>query len=72
MKLARGQQVSPLVSLAEGVSVSEQNRKEFETLLRQALSFDVETAPSYRMANLVAQRRARLLLSRIDDLFIGN
>lgn len=72
MKLARGQQVSPLVSLAESVSVSEQNRKEFETLLRQALNFDVETAPSYRMANLVAQRRARLLLSRIDDLFIGN
>ena len=72
MELARGQQVSPLVSLAESVSVSEQNRKEFETLLRQALSLDVETAPSYRMANLVAQRRARLLLSRIDDLFIGN
>lgn len=72
MELAHGQQASPLVSLAEGVSVSTQNRQEFETLLRQALSFDVETAPSYRLANLVAQKRARLLLSRIDDLFIGN
>lgn len=72
MELAHGQQVSPLVSLAEGVSVSEQNRKEFEALLQQALNFDVEQAPSYRLANLVAQKRARLLLSRIDDLFIDN
>ena len=72
MELAQGQQVSPLVSFAESVSVSTQNRQEFETLLQQALSFDVEKAPSYRLANLVAQKRARLLLSRINDLFIDN
>ncbi len=72
MELAHGQQVSPLVSFAESVSVSTQNRQEFETLLRQVLSFDVTQAPSYRLANLVAQKRARLLLSRIDTLFISN
>ncbi len=72
MELAQRQQVSPLVSFAESVSVSTQNRKEFETVLQQALSFDVEKAPSYRLANLVAQKRARLLLSRINDLFIDN
>ena len=71
MELAHGQQVSPLVSFAESVSVSTQNRQEFETLLRQALSFDVTKAPSHRLANLVAQKRARLLLSRIDTLFLN-
>jgi hypothetical protein len=31
---------------------------------------NVDTAPEYRLANLVAQRRARWLLSRIDSLFV--
>lgn len=71
MELAKNRQVSPLVSLAESVSVSTQNRKEFQRLLGEALAFDVDKAPEHRLANLVAQKRARLLLSRIDDLFIG-
>lgn len=71
MALADGQKIAPLVSLAESVSVSAQDRKEFRALLRQALGFDVDSAPDYRLANLIAQKRARLLMSRIDDLFIG-
>lgn len=70
MALARGQKITPLVSLAESVSVSVQNRQEFRALLQQALSFDVDSAPEHRLANLLAQRRARLLMSRIDELFI--
>jgi predicted anti-sigma-YlaC factor YlaD len=62
--------ISPLVSLAESVSVSEQNRVEFERLLQQALAFDVDIHIQTRLANLVAQRRARLLLSRSDTLFL--
>lgn len=71
MALADGQKIAPLVSVAESVSVSAQNRTEFRALLRRALSFDVDSAPEYRLANLIAQKRARLLMSRIDDLFIG-
>ena len=62
--------VAPLVSLAESVSVSEQNRVEFEQLLNRALSFNVDSHLPTRLANLVAQRRARLLLSRTDSLFL--
>jgi len=62
--------VAPLVSLAESVSVGEQNRAEFERLLRQALEFDVDAHLPTRLANLVAQKRARLLLSRADALFL--
>lgn len=71
MELANGRQVSPLVSLAENVSIKRHDPEEFETLLQRALEFDVDKAPSHRLANLVAQKRARLLLSRIDDFFIG-
>jgi hypothetical protein len=62
--------VAPLVSLAESVSVGEQNRVEFEQLLNRALSFNVDSHLPTRLANLVAQRRARLLLSRTDSLFL--
>lgn len=70
IELASGNKVGPLVSLAESVSVPLQNRQEFVALLRQALAFDVDTAREHRLANLIAQRRAAVLLSRIDDFFI--
>ncbi|MDX1488242.1 MAG: TRAP transporter TatT component family protein, partial [Acidiferrobacterales bacterium] len=72
MVLARGQQVSPLVAFAETVSVRLQDRKQFTQLLEEALAFDVNEAPEHRLANLIAQRRAQVLLARIDDYFIGN
>ena len=65
-----GQQAGPLVSLAENVSVPAQNRKEFEELLKRALEIDADAKPEYRLANLVAQRRARWLLGRVDRLFV--
>jgi len=70
LELSGNTRVSPLVSLAESVSVSEQNHEEFEYLLRQALDFNVDSHVQTRLANLVAQRRARLLLSRTDTLFL--
>ena len=70
VELAAGTRVSPLVSLAESVSMTENNRQEFETLLNEALAFDVDKAPAQRLANVIGQRRARWLLGRIDDLFV--
>lgn len=68
--LAAGQRVSPLVSYAESVLVTEQKKKEFEQILREALAFDPDkAAPEQKLANVLAQRRARWLLSRIDELF---
>ena len=70
MSLAEGRKISAMVNLAEAVTVQEQNRVEFEALLIQALAFDVNTAPEFRLANLIAQQRAAILLAQIDDLFI--
>ncbi len=68
--LAGGFQAGPLVSLAESVSVAKQNRTEFQSLLERALAIDVNARPEYRLVNLIMQRRARWLLSRIDDLIL--
>jgi len=70
MALGGGTRLAPLVSLAETVSVARQDRAEFVALLRQAIAFDTDSAPAERLANLVAQRRARWLLSHADELFI--
>lgn len=66
----RGRHAAPFVSLAESVSVQEQNRAEFVRLLEQALAIDTAKTPKNRLANVVMQERARWLLSRIDELFL--
>jgi predicted anti-sigma-YlaC factor YlaD len=71
MELSGGFQAGPLVSMAESVCVAEQNRQEFESLLRKALKVDVNKKIEYRLYNLIMQRRARWLLSRVDELFLG-
>lgn len=71
MEISRGKKVSPLVTLAETVSVRAQDRKEFLELLDRALSFDARgEASEHRLSNLVAQRKARWLKGRADELFL--
>jgi len=70
MELSGGKQAGPLVALAETVSVHQQNRKEYQSLLEQALAIDVNSKPEWRLSNLVTQRRARWLLKRTDQLFV--
>jgi predicted anti-sigma-YlaC factor YlaD len=69
-ELAAGKRVAPLVTYAESVLVSQQRKKEFEALLNEVLQFDIAKAPPERkLANILGQRRAKWLLSRIDELF---
>jgi len=70
LELSHGHRAAPLVSFAEAVSVARQDKAEFKLLLGQALAVDVDAAPDFRLANLLAQRRARWLLGRIDELFV--
>jgi predicted anti-sigma-YlaC factor YlaD len=49
--------------------VATQDRAEFERLLKMALAIDPENDPSNRLVTLVMQKRARLLLDRIDEHF---
>ena len=69
-ELSARKRLSPLVSYAEAVLIREQKKAEFEALLNEALQFDVEKAPPrQKLANVISQRRAKWLLSRVDVLF---
>jgi predicted anti-sigma-YlaC factor YlaD len=67
--LSKNKKLAPLVTFAEAVSVDQQNKAEFEKLLQEVLAFDVDSAPDFRLTNMLSQRRARWLLSRTSDLF---
>ncbi len=69
LELSHGKNLSPYVSYAEAVSVDAQDKKEFSRLLDKVLAFDVDSDPDHRLVNILAQRRARWLKSRIADLF---
>jgi predicted anti-sigma-YlaC factor YlaD len=69
LALTKGLSAGPYVTFASGVSVPSQNKAEFQELLDKALAVDVEREPSMRLANILAQRRARYLLSRMSELF---
>ena len=68
--IQKGLSPGPYVALATGVAVPAQDRSEFERLLKEALAIDPEKDPSNRLVTLVTQRRARVLLDRIDDRFL--
>ncbi len=69
VELSEGQDAGPYVSLATGVAVAEENREEFRELLEVAIAIDPDEVPENRLLNTIAQRRARVLLDHIDDLF---
>lgn len=70
IKSTHGLSAGPYVTLAEGVCIQNQNATEFKELLETALALDVDAYPEGRLENLLLQKRARWLLSRIDDLFL--
>jgi len=70
VELSQGKQAAPFVAYAEAVCVQLQQRAEFAEFLQQALAINAYAVPESRLANLVAQRRARWLLGRMDELFV--
>jgi len=64
-----GKRLGPLVSFAESVLVASQDKAAFTKMLDEVVAFDVDRFPSERLANVIAQRRARWLLARTNDLF---
>lgn len=69
LKLSAGRHLGVQVSWAEGVLVQGQKREEFEKTLKAVLDANVNTSKKDRLANTIAQRRAKLLLKHADDLF---
>jgi len=67
---AGGRRAFPYVTFAESVSVARQDKEQFKELMEQALAIDVSRPDDQRLANVLAQKRARWQLGRLDELFI--
>lgn len=67
--LSGGQSAFAYLTLATSVAQPARDRSEFERLLKSALAVDVNKRPEIRLSNLIAQRRAAALLSRVPQLF---
>jgi hypothetical protein len=69
-ELQKGKKISALVAYAEAVAGPTQDKKLFESLLKEAVEFDVDQpgARDYRLANVLARRRARFLLAHESDI----
>jgi len=72
LELSRGRSAGLYIAYAEAVALPAQNKREFRDLLSKALSVDPDEQPKDRLATLITQRRARWLLDRIGDMFLGD
>lgn len=70
LALSSGERAGLYVAYAEAAAVPAQNRGLFDEMLEKALAIDAEEFEEYRLLNHIAQRRARWLQSRADDLFL--
>lgn len=67
--LSNGQSAFAYLALATSVAQPAKDKAQFEKLLKSAIAVDVSQRPSIRLANLIAQKRAKSLLAQIDRLF---
>jgi len=68
--LSQNKRLSALVSWAEGDAIKRQDKAMFNSLLDQVLAFDPDSAPEFRLSNVISQNKARRLKARTDDLFL--
>jgi len=70
MEYSKGKRVSVYLSLAENVSVQEQNTEEFKNLIDSALAINVDDQMNIRLVNTISQKRAKWLKENITKLFL--
>ncbi len=70
LTLSQGKRPGLFVAYAEAVALRKQNRAEFRSMLEKALAIDAAGNEQGRLANLLAQRRGRRLLDRVDELIL--
>lgn len=70
VRLSASQNAGPYVAFAESVCVATRDRREFVATLERATAVDPSARPEWRLENTIMQRRARWLLTKVDDLFL--
>jgi len=71
LEISKGKRATIPLALAESVVVRDQNLAEFRALVDAALAVDPDADPSQRLVNILSQRRALWLKSRVSDLFVN-
>ncbi len=69
IELSHRQNLLYFMTEAQICAISLQDRALYRSLLEEILAFDLDSVPDQRLANTVAQRRARRWLDRIDEFF---
>lgn len=72
LELSGGRRASTFVGYAEAYCVKAQDRKAFDEALTKALAIDVDQHPNERLANVIAQDKARRLQAAADDLILDS
>lgn len=70
LELNEGKKLAPLLTWAESVAIQDQDRKLFDELIAKVLAFDTDSAPAFRLVNIITQRKARRLQAQASDLFL--
>lgn len=70
IEITKGQNASPYFNLAVSVSIKNQNKEEYISLLNEALAVNPDAIPDIRLLNIIIQRKAKWYLEHIDDYFI--
>ena len=67
--ISKGQDLSPYISYAVNIAVSEQDRNEFTNMLYKALNIDIYANPELTLSNYMNRKKANWLLDNIDEYF---
>ncbi|MDJ0949679.1 MAG: TRAP transporter TatT component family protein [Alphaproteobacteria bacterium] len=70
LELSKGRRASLYVAYAVAAALPAQDRDQFRELMEKALAIDLDEVPNERLQTTIAQRRARWLMARSDELFL--
>ena len=70
LELSEGKRASLYVAYAMAGPLRAQDRDAFRTLIEKALAVEPDAVEGQRLSTTIAQRRARWLLDRMDELFL--
>jgi len=71
LELSEGNRASLYVAYAMVAPLRAQDRTTFLALLEEALAVEPDAVPGQRLQNTIAQRQARWLMGRTDELFLN-
>lgn len=69
IELSGGQSAFAYVTMASSIAQPARDRASFEKWMKAALAVNIDRVPEMRLANLIAQKRARVLMGRVSTLF---